>query len=286
LDGIVIRRARPEDREGVLSYCVNTFDWGDYIDEVYDTWLGSPASLLLVAEVGGKPVGIIHARPMSHGVAWLEGLRVEPSHRRSGVGRALTEKAADILAESGHRTLRLLVESNNGASMALALDQGFKEEATWVFYHGKRPVAMAARGPRRIALASASKVWNHLETDDLFNRACRSYEQDWALHPLEEDDFVELVRRRMVAISGEGRALAVAVVQDGSKERREAKACFLLGDTAETKELAAFVMNECAKAGARRLRVSSPNHAGTVEGLKARGFRPGSGTSIVYVRRA
>ncbi len=141
MDEVVVRKAMAEDRSEVLSFCVGTFDWGDYIDEVYDFWLAAPGSLFLVAESQGRPVGIVHARLMNHGVAWLEGLRVSPATRRMGVGRSLTEKALKELKEMGYGTVRLLVESNNEASMGLAEGLGFVEEATWAFYHGKKPVA-------------------------------------------------------------------------------------------------------------------------------------------------
>jgi len=284
LEGALVRKATAEDRKEVLSFCVGTFDWGDYIDEVYDFWLGAPDSLFLVAETAGKPVGIVHARQMRHGVAWLEGLRVSPAHRREGVGTALTAKAMEMLSEGGIKTLRLLVESNNEASMALAFGLGFREEATWAFYHGRKPREMPSHGPHWVTPASASNVWSRLDSSDLFNQACRSYENDWAIYPLESDDFSELVKGRMVATMGEGKEAALAVVHYGRTEGRDAKACFLLGDRPAVKELAAFVISKAARSGARRLHVSCPNHAGTTEGLKASGFRPGFRTSLVYRR--
>jgi ribosomal protein S18 acetylase RimI-like enzyme len=284
LEGILVRKARGEDRDEVLSFCVGTFDWGDYIDEVFDSWLKGPDSLLLVAEADGMPMGILHARLMNHGRAWLEGLRVRPSHRRMGVGRAMTQKAMELLRESGHRTLRLLVESNNEASKALAVNQGFAEETRWAFYHGKEPTQAESEGSRWVTLSTAAGIWGVTDSSDLFNRGGRSYEYDWALYPLEADDFTALVKRRMVAVSGKGSTMALAIVHDGKKDGRMARACFLMGDASQVMDLAAFVVSAAAKAGARKLHVSCPNQAGTVEGLKAYGFRPAFRSSIVYLR--
>jgi ribosomal protein S18 acetylase RimI-like enzyme len=284
LEGIVVRKARGDDRDEVLSFCVGTFDWGDYIDEVFDGWLKGPDSLLLVAEADGRPVGILHARLMNHGRAWLEGLRVRPSHRRIGVGRAMTERAMELLRGSGRRTLRLLIESNNEASKALAVNQGFSEETRWAFYHGKEPAPVDSKGSRWVTPSTASGIWDQTDSSDLFNRGGRSYEYDWALYPLEADDFTDLVGRRMVAVSGRGSTMALAIVHDGKKEGRMARACFVMGDTPEVTDLAAFVTSAAAKAGARRLLVSCPNHAGTIEGLRAYGFRPAFRSSIVYLR--
>jgi ribosomal protein S18 acetylase RimI-like enzyme len=284
LGDILVRKARIEDRDEVLSFCVGTFDWGDYIDEVFDIWLKGPDSLLLVAEADGTPVGILHARLMNHGRAWLEGLRVRPSHRRTGVGRAMTEEAMEVLRQTGHRTLRLLIESNNEASKALALSQGFTEETRWAFYHGKEPAPMDSKA-RWVTPSIASGIWRLMDSSDLFNGGGRSYEYDWALYPLEEDDFAGLVKRREVAVSGHGSTLALAVVHDGREEGREAKACFVMGNAPQVTDLAAFVMSAAARVGAKRLVVSCPNQAGPVEGLKAFGFRPAFRSSIVFVRK-
>ncbi|MGA1974562.1 MAG: GNAT family N-acetyltransferase [Conexivisphaerales archaeon] len=285
MEGTIVRKARPEDREEVLSFCIDTFDWGDYIDEVFDIWLKAPDSLLLVAETQGKPVGIIHARLMDHGAAWLEGLRVRPSHRRLGAGRAMTRKALELLGELGHHNVRLLTESNNEASMSLVAAEGFTEETRWAFYHGKEPTQLPSVGSRWVTPATAMKLWAEVDSSDLFNRGGRIQEYDWALYPLEADDFAALVKRRMVAVSGKGAASSMAIVHNGPEERRMAKACFLLGDAPQVADLALFVICESAKAGAHKLNVSCPNHAGTVEGLKAAGFRPAFRSSIVYLRK-
>jgi GNAT superfamily N-acetyltransferase len=271
-----------EDRDEVLSFCVGTFDWGDYIDEVYDVWLNGSDSLLLVAEAEGKPVGILHARLMNHGRAWLEGLRVRPSHRRMGVGRALTEEAFEVLRRTGHRSVRLLIESNNEASKALALGQGFAEETRWAFYHGKEPAQMGSKA-HWVTLSAAPGIWQVLDSSDLFNGGGRSYEYDWGLYPLEEDDFNELVKRKAVAVSGKGSTMALAIVHD-RKEEREARACFVMGNPPEVGDLAAFVMSAAARVGAKRFFVSCPNRAGPVEGLKGFGFRPAFRSSIVFVK--
>jgi ribosomal protein S18 acetylase RimI-like enzyme len=280
----MVREAREDDREEVLSFCVGTFDWGDYIDEVFDVWLKGPDSLLLVAEADGKRVGILHARLMNHGRAWLEGLRVRPSYRRTGVGRAMTQKAMEVLRESGHGTVRLLIESNNEASKALAVSQGFAEETRWAFYHGKKPEPVDSKASRWVTPSAASGIWSLADSSDPFNRGGRSYEYDWALYPLEKDDFDDLVKRRAVAVSGKGETMALAIVHDGKKEGREARACFVMGNAPQVADLAAFVTSAAAKAGAKRFFVSCPNQAGTVEGLKAYGFRPAFRSSIVYLR--
>ena len=168
--------------------------------------------------------------------------------------------------------------------MALAVNQGFNEETRWAFYHGKKPAPVDSEGSRWVTLSTAPGIWRLVDSSDLFNRGGRSYEYDWALYPLEGDDFTDLVKRRMVAVSGRGSTTALAIFHDGKKDGRMARTCFVMGDAPQVTDLAAFVTSAAAKAGARKLNVSCPNQAGTVEGLKAYGFRPAFRSSIVYMR--
>jgi hypothetical protein len=47
---VKIRFALPSDKENVLRFCANTFEWGDYIDQVWDSWYLDQNGVLLVAE--------------------------------------------------------------------------------------------------------------------------------------------------------------------------------------------------------------------------------------------
>lgn len=45
-----IRPAQQNDKDDVLKFCVNTFDWGDYIDQVWNSWYSDPNGRLIIAE--------------------------------------------------------------------------------------------------------------------------------------------------------------------------------------------------------------------------------------------
>jgi hypothetical protein len=51
-----IRLARRTDKQEILSFCVNTFSWGDYIDRVWDYWFKS--GRLLVAEDRNRKIAM------------------------------------------------------------------------------------------------------------------------------------------------------------------------------------------------------------------------------------
>jgi len=96
-----IRRARPADKQAVLRFCQNTWEWGDYISQVWDRWLNEPGGKVLVVTVDSLLVAIGHIIMLTSGEAWLEGLRVDPAYRRMGIATRLIQR---LLAEA--RTLR------------------------------------------------------------------------------------------------------------------------------------------------------------------------------------
>ncbi|MEW6604358.1 MAG: N-acetyltransferase, partial [Thermoproteota archaeon] len=53
-----IRTAKRSDKEEILSFCVNTFSWGDYIDRVWDYWFRT--GRLFVVEDGGRSIAMSH----------------------------------------------------------------------------------------------------------------------------------------------------------------------------------------------------------------------------------
>lgn len=130
----MVREARPEDKEPVLEFTKNTWERGDYIHFVWDRWLNDPHGLLLVADIGGDPIGLLHVRFMPDNSAWLEGLRVHPNYRRRGIATKLNIETIKICKEKGVNTFRgAIFEWNNPSIMLATRKLGFKLlEPMWV----------------------------------------------------------------------------------------------------------------------------------------------------------
>ena len=54
-----LRKALISDEESVLAFCKNTFFWGDYIDQVWNSWISEGD--LYVIDDNGYPVALCHA---------------------------------------------------------------------------------------------------------------------------------------------------------------------------------------------------------------------------------
>jgi len=114
---IEVRPARAEDRDTVLAFCAHTWEWGDYIEHVWEEWLQDSSGQLLVAVLDERPVGVSHMRMLSETEAWLEGMRVDPDYRNQGIATALNTAALEEAMRRGATNARLLTESTNDASI-------------------------------------------------------------------------------------------------------------------------------------------------------------------------
>ena len=89
-----VRDARPEDRDAVFAFCARTWgDDGDYVPDVWDSWLADATGVMLVGVADGRPVALSRINMIAPDEAWIEGLRVapdmRPEWRRSRHGLAL-----------------------------------------------------------------------------------------------------------------------------------------------------------------------------------------------------
>lgn len=131
---VEIRQARPEDREAVLAFCEHTWEWGDYIERVWERWLSEPTGHLLVALSEGKPVGMVHLQMVDETDAWQEGMRVDPAYRQQGIAWKLSLAANAEAMRRGATTTRLLTESTNTASIHLVERAFFRRVGVFAPY--------------------------------------------------------------------------------------------------------------------------------------------------------
>jgi GNAT superfamily N-acetyltransferase len=108
---------RPEDTEALA---------------VSDRW--EPAGVLLLFDPAGRVVGVIRASGVRTGTGYLHEVRLEPSLRGMGLGRALVGAALRYLADGGVTLTELDTPGENSAAHGLAVRSGFKVTRYWLHY--------------------------------------------------------------------------------------------------------------------------------------------------------
>lgn len=129
-----IRPALPEDIDLIVPWTIDTFAWGDYIADRLPTWLDDPNGEVLVAvDEDDTPVAMCHVAMLSPTEGWLEGARVHPDRRRSGLGNLLNDAGVEWVRERGGRVVRLVTEASNMAARNQVEKLGYREVSRWLF---------------------------------------------------------------------------------------------------------------------------------------------------------
>jgi GNAT superfamily N-acetyltransferase len=154
---IVVRLARPEDRDAVLAFASGTFEGWDYIPGIWPHWLSAADGVLLVAlpqppsrtgppllDADGRPldpavpVAISRVAMLSADEGWVEGIRVDPRVRGRSVATQLQVAELAWAAAHGARVVRYVTGHRNVASVRLGARHGFQPLVDWRAYRRPR----------------------------------------------------------------------------------------------------------------------------------------------------
>jgi GNAT superfamily N-acetyltransferase len=145
MSDLEVRLAREEDREAVLAFCRQTWDWGDYIADVWETWLHDPNSAFFVAVQDGRPVGIANLRMLNAQEAWMEGMRVDPAYRKQGVASELSCAQVAEARRRGASIVRTLTNATNSSAIRLIERARFRRVGAFAPYQATAPEATSKR---------------------------------------------------------------------------------------------------------------------------------------------
>ncbi len=150
---MTIRPARPEDKTAIAAFTTDTFSWGDYVADVFDSWLENPYGQVLVAVTEtDEAIGMARVSMLSASEAWVQAARVHPDHRRQGVGGHLTRAGEVWAAERGALVIRLLTEDWNEPAQRQVEKSGYRLVARWAMAQksvGRSVPAISGNGGKR-----------------------------------------------------------------------------------------------------------------------------------------
>ena len=125
-----IREANISDKNSVLKFCKNTFSWGDYIEKVWSSWIDEGNLFLFEKK---SPVGICHAF-YSENQIWIEGIRIDPKHRREMIASKLVTYAESIGKKHQKLFSYMLIDTENKNSISMATSLNYDTLETWNYY--------------------------------------------------------------------------------------------------------------------------------------------------------
>jgi predicted acetyltransferase len=219
-----IRRARSSDKNKVLDFCMNTFEWGDYIDRAWDNWISEPSSLLFVCEAHlssfiskSDLVGVIHILQCSkNNSLWIEGLRVNKLYRNKGFATALLNHGIDYGIKNNLNECCALVSQGNFVSQKMLEKLGFLKVFTCTYYNlqleklgftSKKlstfanipSIKLVIKTPHLSDVAGISRYLSNLNTTKIMDDR---YFDSWRFYKFNMDylDLVLLIKRNELLI--------------------------------------------------------------------------------------
>jgi GNAT superfamily N-acetyltransferase len=255
---MTIRPARPGDRPAMERICARTWEWGDYIPDVWDHWLTDEQGLLIVSELEGRVVALSRIRFQAPDQIWLEGMRVDPEYRRRGIGRQFLDHSIAFARERGACVVRLSTSYHNVPVHTLAAQAGM----VYVAAYQLRSADALPTGPDPAFLSAehADRVRAFLSDSPMLAYAHGLYSDDWAwqeMSPARIDQFLE-AGQFAARLAPDGRLAALAVLHP-QPEDSELWIGYIDGEAAAITELATAVRGHAARFGAEKVQVMVPD---------------------------
>lgn len=198
-----IRHARDSDHDAIAAFTTATFEWGDYVADVFPDWLADPTGCVMVAvDDEDTPVAVGRGIMLSETELWLQGARVNELWRRRGLASAVAEAIAAWGREQGALVARLGTEDWNTAAQRQVEKVGFRPVGDWVVAVRPTPAAepatsanggKRARARRKLERAhstEATPAWISWRSGPLVQPARELHSWHWRWSRLEFDYLV------------------------------------------------------------------------------------------------
>lgn len=189
-----IRLARHDDVASIVPWTSDTFSWGDYVPDRIGTWIDDPQSEVLVhVDEADNPIAMCHVAMLSASEGWLEGARVHPDHRRSGLGTRLNDAGVEWARERGARVIRLSTEASNLAARNQVRRLGYREVSRWL--HAEFDVDRSHRTSERYRMrpapgADAEAAWLFWAGSDLARESRELIHIGWQWRTARPEDVI------------------------------------------------------------------------------------------------
>jgi N-acetylglutamate synthase-like GNAT family acetyltransferase len=200
---ITIRPAKKSDKDEILSFCINTFSWGDYINRVWDYWYAEKNGQLFVVESSGEKIAMSHVAicPEGKGI-WLEGIRVHPDHRRSYIATMLLAKMLEYGRQKGAREASAVVDATNLASQSMMEKNGFRVVSKWMYYNAVNTLRHQESNARIVNVDDIDDIWQYLQQSKIYHLSGKKYVKSWHWYTFDRRTLLNFVKEeRVIATS-------------------------------------------------------------------------------------
>ena len=243
---ITIRPARRSDKDEILSFCISTFNWGDYIDRVWDYWYTEKNGQLFVVESGREKIAMSHVAicPEGKGI-WLEGVRVRPDHRRSYIATRLLTKMLEYGRRKGAQQASAIVGTTNFTSQSMMEKNGFKIVSKWMYYSALGTPSHQESNARIANPDDVGDIWQYLQQSKIYRLSGKRYVKSWHWYEFDRRALLNFVKEERVIVTGRPIDGIAIINKCGYWERANVLQIVYLdiAPASSLRELISFIMN-------------------------------------------
>ena len=211
------RPARLEDREAVLAISAQIWEGHDYLPEVWESWLHSPAGPLLVAVLDGRPVALSRIELQGPAEAWLAGMRVAPAHCGKGIATALLAYTLEWLKAHHVPVSRFTTASTNTPIHHMAARFGFRLVAEVTHVRRVLERGDPKQQPRTVQADEEEAAWATFSASPFIQATAGLYGAGWTWQRFTRERLRGHLQRGEVVAWGPGPA-AMGIVAYRSPE--------------------------------------------------------------------
>ena len=132
---------------------------------------------------------------------WLEGVRVHPSHRRSGLASALLDKMLEFGKEKGATRALAIVAKNNAASQRMMERNGFSVISEWAYYSTGDQIDKRPSNARLASEDELDAILEYLEESRIYGMSAKTYVKAWHWYALDRTTLKALISEDRVVVS-------------------------------------------------------------------------------------
>ena len=247
----MIREANSLDKISILKFCKDTFSWGDYVDQVWDSWLSEGNLFLFEKQF---PVGICHAF-YSKDQIWIEGIRIDPNFRRQKIASELVKHAESIGKEKDISFSFMLIDTENTSSITMANSLDYDIFQTWNFY---------SLMPKR-----NSNYDVHFEKS-LNRQLYTHYVKSWRWLPVDDATLSTFYKQNKIIKSNVDGKYSIAILTDSEHFDNTLIVTLFSGSQNTTLQIISFLQNYGIEKNYERIQILTKEQLPLFDSLKHR----------------
>ena len=231
----IIRDAINSDKFPVFGFCKNTFSWGDYIQDVWDSWL-SEGNLFIIETQ--SPVGMCHAF-FSKNQVWVEGIRINSNFRKQGFASALIKHIELLAKEKQILSSFMLIDTKNLPSLLMAKSLNYDIFQTWNFYS----VSPHINNSHKIQFGC------------VLNSTSTHYVKSWRWLVLDKETLLSLSKQNKIIFSDRFGDVSTAILVDSEHFDKTLVVTFFSGSQNNTLDLISYIQNYAAENDYQKIQI-------------------------------